>query len=101
MNLTTVVDDPALTLFMCVQVVGVSWLNDQALAVVSEQGPRSHVHLYDASGVPLPTAAPPFNLALGISAWPRPLLLILALHESEVKPLSCKAVHWNEFGRIH
>ncbi|KAL0048183.1 hypothetical protein WJX82_009442 [Trebouxia sp. C0006] len=31
-------------------VVGVSWLNDQALAVVSEQGPRSHVHLYDASG---------------------------------------------------
>ncbi|KAA6422788.1 MAG: hypothetical protein FRX49_07323 [Trebouxia sp. A1-2] len=32
-------------------VVGVSWLNDQALAVVSEQGPRSHVHLYDASGV--------------------------------------------------
>ncbi len=53
MNLTAVVNDPALTLFMYLQVVGMSWLNDQALAVMSEQGPRSHVHLYDASGVPL------------------------------------------------
>ena len=49
-------------LFMYLQVVGVSWLNDQALAVVSEQGPRSHVHLYDASGAPLSaTAGPPFK----------------------------------------
>ena len=28
------------------------WLNEHALAVVSEQGPRSHVRLYDASGWP-------------------------------------------------
>ena len=34
----------------CVQVAGVCWLNEHALAVVSEQGPRSHVRLYDASG---------------------------------------------------
>lgn len=32
------------------QVAGVCWLNEHALAVVSEQGPRSHVRLYDASG---------------------------------------------------
>ncbi len=72
------------------QVVGVSWLNDQALAVVSEQGPRSHVHLYDASGVAFHTAAPQFKLALGISAWRQPLLHTIALHETEVKPLSCQ-----------
>ncbi len=88
-------------LFMYLQVVGVSWLNDQALAVVSEQGPRSHVHLYDASGVALHTAAPPFKLALGISAWAQPLFHIVALHETEVKPLSCKTVHQKVFGWIH
>ena len=81
--------------------VGVSWLNDQALAVVSEQGPRSHVHLYDASGVALHTAAPPFKLALGISAWCQPSFPTLALHEIEVKPVSCKVVHWKLFGRMH
>ncbi|KAL3136710.1 hypothetical protein ABBQ38_005943 [Trebouxia sp. C0009 RCD-2024] len=31
-------------------VAGVCWLNEHALAVVSEQGPRCHVRLYDASG---------------------------------------------------
>lgn len=66
-------NNPTLTWVLYLQVVGVSWLNDQALAVVSEQGPRSHVHLYDASGAPVPaTAAPAFKLALGMSAWPQP-----------------------------
>lgn len=97
-----VLNNPALTLFLYLQVVGVSWLNDQALAVMSEQGPRSHVHLYDASGAPVSaTAAPSFKLALGISAWPQPLLHIVALHETEIKPLSCTVVHWKVFGRIH
>lgn len=32
------------------QVVGATWLDNQALALVSEQGPRSHLDLYDASG---------------------------------------------------
>ena len=59
MNLTAVVNNAALTLLLYLQVVGVSWLNDQALAVVSEQGPRSHVHLYDASGAPLSATAAP------------------------------------------
>ena len=34
------------------QVVGVAWLDSQALAVLSEQGPHTHLHLYDASGAP-------------------------------------------------
>ena len=94
MDLTAVVNYAALTLLLYLQVVGVSWLNDQALAVVSEQGPRSHVHLYDASGAPLSaTAAPSFKLALGIAAWPQPLHHIVALYKSKIKPLSCTVVH--------
>lgn len=34
--------------------MGVAWMESQALALLSEQGPKTHLHLYDASGPPLP-----------------------------------------------
>lgn len=42
------------SLCAALQVIGVTWLENQALAVVNEQGPRTLLDVYDASGETIP-----------------------------------------------
>lgn len=63
------------TTLSALQVIGVTWLDGQALVVVSEQGPRTLLDLFDASGMTRTETESETGLGTGLN--------VLLCHKSE------------------